>query len=47
MLFALPGYQFPYTVMNRCPYLMVKEINDDEFVWEGLLYNMIKIRGHS
>jgi hypothetical protein len=24
MLFALPGYQFPYTVMNRClslPYL--------------------------
>ena len=22
MLFALPGYQFPYTVMNRCFYLM-------------------------
>jgi hypothetical protein len=21
MLFALPGYQFPYTVMNRCFYL--------------------------
>jgi hypothetical protein len=21
MLFALPGYQFPYTVMNRCLYL--------------------------
>jgi hypothetical protein len=22
MLFALPGYQFPYAVMNRCLYLM-------------------------
>jgi hypothetical protein len=21
MLFALPGFQFPYTVMNRCLYL--------------------------
>jgi hypothetical protein len=21
MLFALPGYQFPYTIMNRCLYL--------------------------
>ena len=21
MLFALPGYQFPYTVMNKCLYL--------------------------
>jgi len=21
MLFALPGYQFPYIVMNRCLYL--------------------------
>jgi hypothetical protein len=25
MLFALPGYQFPYTVMNRCLYLTVIE----------------------
>jgi hypothetical protein len=24
MLFALPGYQFPYTVMNRCLYLNAK-----------------------
>jgi hypothetical protein len=24
MLFALPGYQFPYTVMNRCLYLRVR-----------------------
>jgi hypothetical protein len=22
MLFALPGYQFPYTLMNRCLYLI-------------------------
>jgi hypothetical protein len=27
MLFALPGYQFPYTVVNRCLYL--KWINED------------------
>jgi hypothetical protein len=24
MLFALPGYQFPYTVMNRCLYLTLR-----------------------
>jgi hypothetical protein len=24
MLFELPGYQFPYTVMNRCLYLRQK-----------------------
>ena len=27
MLFALPGYQFPYTVMNRCFYLIVIKIS--------------------
>jgi hypothetical protein len=25
MLFALPGYQFPYTVMNRCLYLRAEQ----------------------
>jgi hypothetical protein len=24
MLFALPSYQFPYSVMNRCLYLIIK-----------------------
>ena len=26
MLFALPSYQFPYIVMNRCLYLMLKNL---------------------
>jgi hypothetical protein len=28
MLFALPGYQFPYTVMNMCFYLMMDYVRD-------------------
>jgi hypothetical protein len=26
MLFALPGYQFPYNVMNRCLYLTYTKV---------------------
>jgi hypothetical protein len=29
MLFALPGYQFPYIVMNRCFYLMCLHVGLD------------------
>jgi hypothetical protein len=28
MLFALPSYQFPYIIMNRCFYLMPKNLLD-------------------
>jgi hypothetical protein len=36
MLFALPGYQFPYTVMNRCFYLICAQ---DHHAQSSLLGN--------
>jgi hypothetical protein len=36
VLFALPGYQFPYTVMNRCFYLMPKNLPGRCFLPTGL-----------
>jgi hypothetical protein len=37
MLFALPSYQFPYTVMNRCLYLMAVQVERPcEFMGKGL-----------
>jgi hypothetical protein len=27
LLFALPGYQFPYIVMNRCLYLIIRHLD--------------------
>jgi hypothetical protein len=33
MLFALPSYQFPYIVMNRCLYLIVFKGGKLSNVW--------------
>ena len=35
MLFALPCYQFPYTVMNRCFYLTMKWNEFNWSIWEA------------
>jgi hypothetical protein len=38
MLFALPDYQFPFTVMNRCLYLIYKWIG--LVCWERILLKL-------
>ena len=47
MLFALPGYQFPYIVMNRCLYLTYKSTNNLKLpMWllEYSLDNLVLLR---
>jgi hypothetical protein len=42
MLFALPGYQFPYTVMNRYLYLRRGSVDRALMVLEGLTFSLIQ-----